>query len=246
MSSRGHAWLLVGLLWPVALLNYIDRQAIFSVFPLLSQDLSLSALQLGTLSTAFLWVYGLASPWSGFLADRLARRLLIVLSLVAWSLVTWWTGHVGGYAEMASARALMGITEACYMPAALALIAESHGESSRSLATGLHQSGIYAGIVLGGALGGWLGERYGWRACFDVLGLAGLGYAVVLGLALARVKPAATPGLAPARKPVCLPAMRELLGRPNVRIMLAVCAIASTATWTVFTGFPCTFMSAFT
>ncbi len=178
--KRFYPWLLVALLWVVALLNYLDRQVIFSVFPLVKADLAVSDVQLGLLGTAFLWVYGILSPFGGYLADRFGRRNIILASLGVWSAITLLTGYARSYPELLTARALMGISEACYLPAALAMIADYHGERTRSLATGLHQSGLYMGIVLGGAGGGWMGQQFGWRAAFVVLGGFGVAYAAVL------------------------------------------------------------------
>src|ERR1035437_8217872 len=166
-------WTLVGLLWFVAALNYLDRQLMYSIFPLLQADLKLSNMELGLLSTSFLWVYALCSPLSGFLADRLGRVPGIVGRLLGWSAVTWATGHAGSTSELQLARALMGLSQAAYLPAALALHNDYHGEKTRSLASGLHQSGIYFGAMIGGAVGGWLGQRYGWRVAFKVLGVLG-------------------------------------------------------------------------
>src|SRR5689334_20867194 len=134
-----YEWALVALLWVVALLNYLDRQIIFAVFPLLQADLHVSSVQLGFLGTSFLWVYGLLSPLGGYVADRFGKRSVILGSLVVWSAVTWLTGHARNYGELLIARGLMGISEACYLPAALALIADFHGSATRSRATGLHQ-----------------------------------------------------------------------------------------------------------
>jgi MFS family permease len=196
MSRPQYAWLLVGLLWVVGFLNYIDRQVIFSLFPLLEKELHLSGGELGLLSTVFLWVYGLASPFAGFTADRFGRVRVILVSLLIWSLVTWATGHARNYAELIAARALMGLSEACYLPAALALIADHHEEDTRSLATGLHQSGLYAGIVLGGVGGGWLGQNFGWRPPFTLLGVAGVIYFGLLAWGLRGAgKPAAAAAL---------------------------------------------------
>src|SRR5438128_3572998 len=160
VSSR-YAWLLIALLWVVGLLNYLDRQVIFSVFPLLQSEFRLSDAELGLLTPAFLWVYGILSPFAGFLADRGSRKKIIIASLAVWSVVTWLTGHASNFPQLLIARALMGISEACYIPAALALIADYHSERTRSLATGLHQSGLYVGIILGGGAGGWIGQNYG-------------------------------------------------------------------------------------
>ena len=180
MKSSRAAWLVVGLLWVVAMLNYLDRQVIFSLFPPIRADLKATDFQLGLLGAAFLWVYGLLSPFSGYLADKYDRVKVILVSLFVWSAVTWLTGHARGFNELLFARGLMGISEAAYLPAALALIADYHKPATRSLATGIHQSGLYAGIALGGVFGGWMGEHYGWRAAFASLGLVGVAYAVVL------------------------------------------------------------------
>jgi MFS transporter, Spinster family, sphingosine-1-phosphate transporter len=190
MNQQKYKWALVALLWVVAVLNYVDRQVIFSVFPLVQKEMDVSNVQLGLLGTAFLWVYGLLSPFGGYVADRFGRRWVILGSLVVWSAVTYLTGHARGYNELLTARALMGISEAFYLPAALALIADFHDGRTRSVATGLHQSGLYTGIVLGGAGGGWMGAQYGWRTAFLLLGGVGLAYALVLMVGL-RDRPAA-------------------------------------------------------
>ncbi|MCC7155702.1 MAG: MFS transporter [Bryobacterales bacterium] len=231
--SRIQPWLLVALLWVVATLNYLDRQVIFSLFPLLEKDLHATAAQLGLTSTVFLWVYGLLSPFAGYLADRFGRVRIIVASLLVWSAVTWLTGHARNMTELLAARALMGISEACYLPAALALIAEKHSERSRSLATGLHQSGLYTGIVLGGALGGWVGQTYGWRPIFGVLGGVGVAYAVVLALAL---RGAEAPVV--AERQAFTAAFRELMKTRGVPAVVAAFALFSVAGWIVYTWLP--------
>jgi predicted MFS family arabinose efflux permease len=234
MKPAQYAWVLVGLLWVVALLNYLDRQVIFSVFPLLQADLHLSTVQLGLLSTVFLWVYGLLSPVCGFAADRFGRRRMILFSLLVWSLVTWATGHARNFNELIGARALMGVSESCYIPAALALIADYHGERSRSLATGIHQSGLYIGIVLGGVGGGWLGEHYGWRPVFTILGVTGVVYMVVLALSLKRA-PAPRDAGSRVRELTFRAALRELLSLPSFWLMLTVFSVVAMANWVVYT-----------
>ena len=231
---KRYAWAVVALLWGAALLNYLDRQIVFSVLPLLEKDLRMTAFQMGLLGTVFLWVYGILSPLAGYLGDRWGRARIIVVSLLVWSAVTWATGHCRTAAELLAARALMGISEACYLPAALALIADYHGERSRSLATGLHISGIYAGIVVGGAGGGWMGEHYGWRAAFTVLGVAGVAYTALLQRTL-RESPRAA---AAPEAPGFLRSLRELIGLRGFVLLTAVFSTFSIANWIVYTWLP--------
>ena len=134
----------------------------------------------GDLMAVFLLVYGLFSPVGGYVADRCNRRWVIIVSLAVWSFITWLTGRAQNYDQMWWARALMGVSEACYIPAGLALIADFHSGGTRSRAIGVHQAGIYTGIILGG-MGGYIAESsYGWRAAFTWFGLAGVIYAGVL------------------------------------------------------------------
>jgi MFS transporter, Spinster family, sphingosine-1-phosphate transporter len=234
-SAGLYGWAIVALLWVVALLNYLDRQIIFSVFPLLKDDLRLSDRELGLLGAAFLWVYGLLSPISGFLADRFGRVRVIIVSLLVWSLITWLTGHARTFEELITARALMGLSEACYIPAALALIADYHARGKLSLATGIHTSGIYMGIILGGWGGGWMGEHYGWRYAFTVLGVFGVLYTLVLLPTLRGKETAAREEVA---KPRFLPALRELLSLPGFKTLTLVFGAFSLANWAIYTWLP--------
>lgn len=172
----------VALLFPVAMLNYLDRQIFSTMKKSMMADMHSIATdeQFGALMGIFLIVYGCFSPIGGYLADRFNRRWTVIVSLGVWSLVTWLTGHTHNYDQMWWARAAMGISEACYIPAALALIADFHTGPTRSRAVGIHQAGIYTGIALGG-LGGFIADSaYGWRAAFNWFGLAGVLYAFVL------------------------------------------------------------------
>lgn len=235
MTSRLHPWLLVALLWVVALLNYVDRQVAFSVFPLLRGDLKASDVELGLISTVFLFVYGLLSPFAGYLADRFGRVRVILFSLLVWSTVTFLTGHVNGIGEMLWTRALMGISEACYLPAALALIVEAHPQRSRSLAAGLHQSGTYTGMIMGGVWGGWMGEHYGWRPVFLILGGVGVGYFLVLWYFLRRREEKKA---AAGEKPRFLSSLRRLVATRGFLFLAAVFAATSIANWLIYTWLP--------
>jgi MFS transporter, Spinster family, sphingosine-1-phosphate transporter len=230
-----HPWLLVWLLWVVALLNYLDRQVIYSLFPLLGRELGAGSVELGLITTVFLWVYGLLSPFAGYLADRFGRVRVILSSLLVWSAVTWWTSHVGSMEELLWTRALMGISEAFYLPAALALIVETHPERSRSLATGLHQSGLYTGMIVGGAWGGWMGENYGWRPVFTILGATGVGWFIILSFFLRRVPER---NLEPVAKLPFGTSLRTLLRLRGFGVLALVFATISMANWLIYTWLP--------
>lgn len=186
------AWLVVGLLFPVALLNYLDRQMIASMKVSVMGDITDigSEANWGHMLASFKWVYAIFSPIGGYIADRFSRKLTICGSLFVWSLITWLTGHVGSFNELYWARTMMGISEAFYIPAALALIADYHRGGTRSLATGLHMIAISIGAGLGG-LGGLIAERGTWSSPFVMFGAIGVCYSVVLILFL-RDAPVAT------------------------------------------------------
>lgn len=222
------AWRLVGFLWFAVLLNYLDRQVIFSLLPLLRRELALSDAQMGLLATSFLWIYAAASLASGFAAARFGARRMILISLSFWSAVTLLTGLARSPGELLAARAIMGLSEAFYLPAALSLVAEVHSEATRGRATALHQSGIYVGLILGGTLGGWLGENFGWRMPFFLLGVIGLLYTPILAFILPatqRPRNAAAVGMR----------WREVLRIPGFPAMAGVFALFSMAGWVVVT-----------
>jgi MFS family permease len=198
------AWLIVGLLWIVGLLNYLDRVMIATMRLSIKEAIPMTDAQFGLLTTVFLLVYAVLSPFAGYLADRFNRSRVIIGSLFLWSFITWLTGHAKTYEQLLWTRALMGVSEACYIPAALALIADYHRGPTRSLANGIHLSGVVAGSALGG-IGGWLAERHGWAYAFDLFGLVGIGYSFVI-LWLLRGPPASEqPAGAP---PITVPRVR--------------------------------------
>ncbi len=177
------SWRVVILLMPVALLNYLDRQMLASMqSSVMSSIPSIGSEEnWGFMLGQFKWVYAFLSPIGGYVADRFSRRFTICGSLFVWSAVTWWTGHVTSYGELLWARSLMGISEAFYIPAALALIADYHTGSTRSRAVGLHQIAIYFGVIAGG-FGGYIAaaENLGWRFAFTACGVFGMLYALPL------------------------------------------------------------------
>ncbi len=228
-----YAWIVVGLLWPVALLNYMDRQMLAAMkFSVMADipDLD-SEAKWGLLPAWFKWVYALLSPVGGYLADRFNKKLLICASLFVWSLITWATGHAQTYDQLVWTRALMGVSEACYIPAALALIADYHAGGTRSRAVGVHQMAIYVGIIVGG-FSGYAADspHHGWRWAFDMAGLVGMIYAVPLFFLLRNAPRVHTEAEA---KPGVGRAFRELAGNPSFWMLVACFTLPALAGWVV-------------
>jgi MFS family permease len=177
------AWLVVALLCPVALLNYLDRQILAAMKTSVMHDIPTieSEANWGFMLGQFKWVYAVFSPLGGLLADRFSRKWTICGSLFVWSLITWWTGHVTTYDELLWTRSLMGISEALYIPAGLALITDFHPGPTRSRAVSYHQMAIYCGVIAGGFSGYLAADPdWGWRSVFTICGLCGIIYAFPL------------------------------------------------------------------
>lgn len=131
----------------------------------------------------FLWIYGFMSPVAGMIADRINRKWLIVGSLFVWSFVTLMMGYCTTFNQVYILRALMGVSEALYIPAGLSLITDYHQEKTRSLAVGIHMTGLYVGQALGG-FGATIAHAYSWETTFHWFGIVGIAYSVVLILFL--------------------------------------------------------------
>ncbi|EGK02324.1 MFS transporter [Dysgonomonas gadei] len=180
-SKKSYPWLVVAMLWLVALLNYLDRQMLSTMRPFMMEDISdlISATNFGRLMAIFLWIYAFMSPLSGMIADRLNRKWLIVISLFVWSGVTLTMGYAQNMDQLYILRAIMGISEAFYVPAGLSLIADYHQGKTRSLAIGFHTSGIYLGQALGG-FGATLAGFTSWQSTFHMFGVIGMLYSIIL------------------------------------------------------------------
>jgi MFS transporter, Spinster family, sphingosine-1-phosphate transporter len=232
--GRHYPWLVVALLVPVAMLNYLDRQMLASMKFSVMRDIPDIGLEAnwGSILALFKWVYAFLSPIGGYLADRYGRRQVIAGSLLVWSVVTWATGQATSYDELLAARAVMGISEAFYIPAALALIADYHLGATRSRAVGLHQMGIYVGVIIGG-FGGYAADdpALGWRWAFRTCGIVGAAYALPLFLllrnppmtALLRDTPRTSPGSA----------LRELARNRSFLLLVLYFTLPALAGWVV-------------
>ena len=180
-SKKSYPWLVVGMLWFVALLNYLDRQMLATMKPFMEVDITelVTATNFGRLMAIFLWIYAFMSPLSGIIADRLNRKWLIVISLFVWSAVTLSMGYAQNIDQLYILRAAMGVSEAFYVPAALSLIADYHQGKTRSLAIGFHTSGIYLGQAFGG-FGATIAAGTSWQFTFHSFGLVGMLYSLLL------------------------------------------------------------------
>lgn len=180
-NAKYYPWVVVGLLWVVALLNYMDRQMLSTMRPSMEVDIHelQSATNFGHLMAIFLWIYGFMSPVAGTIADKFSRKWLIVGSLFVWSAVTFAMGFANTFNQLMWLRGIMGVSEALYIPAGLSLIADFHKDKTRSLAIGIHMTGLYMGQALGG-FGATLAEAFTWHTAFRSFGLIGVIYALVL------------------------------------------------------------------
>jgi len=229
-NVSGYAWAVVALLWPVAMLNYLDRQMLSTIRASIRADMPsiVDDQHFGTLMAVFMWVYACLSPVGGYIADKFNRRRMVIASLFVWSAVTWATGHAQTYSQMLAARASMAISEAFYMPAALALITDFHTGRTRARAVGFHQSGIYAGLALGG-IGGYIAQTSSWRNCFTWFGIAGVLYSIVL-IAVLRDAPATSQANG-TKKVILSETLRALWSQPAFWILVIYFTLPAIAGW---------------
>jgi MFS family permease len=229
-SPGSYRWWMVAMLWLVCFANYADRQAIFSIFPPLQQEFSLSRLQLGILGSAFMWVYALSGPLAGWLCDRFSRRSVIIGALLFWSACTAATGVAQSFNQLVTCRALSGLGEAFYFPAAISLVASYHGRTTRSRAMSLHQSAVYVGSLAGGGVSAWLADRHGWRSPFTGFGIFGIVLALVLIIALREPKRGKSENAAamePEADRSFASGLFALLGNPAAMVLAAVFVCAN-------------------
>lgn len=180
-NSKYYPWMVVALLWVVALLNYMDRQMLSTMQEAMKIDIVElnKAEAFGALMAIFLWIYGFLSPVAGMVADRMSRKWLVVGSLFVWSFVTWMMGYADTFQQLYWLRAIMGVSEALYIPSALSLIADWHEGKSRSLAIGIHMTGFYVGQAIGG-FGATIAAIFSWHSTFHWFGIIGVAYSLLL------------------------------------------------------------------
>lgn len=239
-ADPNYKWVVVGLLFFAGFLNLEDRVVIFSVMPLIRSELHLTDLFVGALMSAFLWTYALTSPFAGYFGDRLSRKRVVVGCLCLWSLVTIAAGLVTSPAQLMTTRVLLAVTEAFYIPASLAIIADYHTSVTRAKAVATLVIGMNLGPIVGGAGAGWIGDHYGWRPTLVILGLAGVVLATLLGALLRDVPVGASDGtIVPAERRASLgEALREILRTPSVLVIMLSVGIFSLGAWMLITWLP--------
>jgi MFS family permease len=219
--TSNYKWAVVAMLWAICFCNYADRQAIFSVFPLLEREMHLTPVQLGLLGSAFAWVYGLAAPLAGMVVDRVRRKTAILGGLHAWSAICIATVFSQNFRHLFLFRAAEGLGETFYYPASMSLISDYHDRDTRSRAMGLHQTSVYVGTIGGGFFAGLIGQYYGWRLSFVVFGAAGIVLGLILHRYLKEPERGAERGLDSAPPPLPFPEfIRLVLRTPTVLCLM--------------------------
>src|SRR5207248_2452632 len=222
LAPERYRWAVVAMLWSICFFNYADRQAIFSVFPVIKTEMHLSDPQLGIIGSAFMWVYAASAPLAGLVADRFSRKGLILGGLIFWSAVTLCTAFCHEYWQLVAVRAIEGLGESFYFPASMSLISDYHGSGTRSRAMSIHQSSVYAGTIAGGSLAGYMGQYYGWRSSFYVFGWGGIVLAMVLIALLREPKRGAADVVVAAPTRGIGESLRGVFGHPMTPVLIGV------------------------
>ena len=233
LLSPNYKWYVVGMLWFIAFFNYADRQALSVSLPLIEKEMHLTTFQLGLISSAFAWIYGLGAPFAGLIVDRVRRKSAILFGLCAWSIICMSTALARTGGQLFGFMAAEGLGETFYFPASMSLVSDYHGKATRSRAMSLHQTSVYTGTILGSFFAGLIGQYYGWRYSFVTFGALGLVLALILHRFLREPRrgaaDAADVGRTEASSPVRVPvreALRIILTTPTVLSCLGgfICA----------------------
>ncbi len=233
-AARLAVWLLA-FMWVAYFLNYCDRQVTSALYSIFKSELAMTDRQCGLTGALFLWVYGVGCPIAGLLGDRFSKRLLVVLSLAVWSVVTIATGFATSAFSLLSLRAAMGVSEALYMPAAIALTAAAFSTAARSRALAVLTTAQICGNIGGSYFGGWMGDRGQWRVAFFALGAIGLVYAVPYALFLRNAPEEQAPADRPPRQRF---ALFELLRIPTFALTCVVFSAFVFGLWLLYSWLP--------
>jgi predicted MFS family arabinose efflux permease len=229
-------WLLIAYLWLCYVLNHADRQVVYTLFPALQREFGYSDAVVGLTGALFLWVYGLCSPLAGVAGDRWPKARLVTGSLIVWSGFTVLSGFSPNGSFLLACRALLGVSESLFMPAAYALMANAHAPETRSKAIAIFATSQMAGVAIGGSLSGYVAERFHWRVSFWLLGGAGVLLALPLwGFFRGAPRSFFRGGAAAAP---AFSGFLSLFGISSVRTVTAFVAIATFGLYLVYTWLP--------
>ncbi|MCG6536189.1 MAG: MFS transporter, partial [Syntrophales bacterium LBB04] len=181
-SPSKYGYYALSLLLAVNLLNYVDRQIIYAVFPLIKDAFTLSDTSLGFLGSAFMLCYMLSAPALGWLGDRTSRVKLASAGLAFWSVATSLSGLAASYHSLLLARISVGIGEASFGTVSPGLLSDYFPKEKRGRIISYFYLAIPVGSALGYILGGILGEKFGWQAAFLIVGLPGVLLAIPVWL----------------------------------------------------------------
>jgi len=220
-GASSYKWAVVAMLWSICVLNYADRQAIFSIFPKLQSEFGFDKVQLGLIGSAFMWVYAAGAPFAGVAGDLLRRKDLILGGCLFWSAITCMTGWCSKLWHFVAVRAAEGFGETFYFPASMSLLSDYHSAKTRSRAMSLHQSSVYIGTILGSWLGAWFAERHGWRVGFYFFGATGMVLALVLYRFLKEPARAAQDVLDPSEKISLREGLAAVFRTPSALLIMA-------------------------
>jgi MFS family permease len=236
-SIPAGAWKTVLLLFFVGCLNYLDRTMITTMRSSVVSEIPMTNAQFGFLSSVFLWVYAVCSPFAGFLSDNYSKSKLIVISLASWSGITIFSSEVTTFEELLFMRILLGVSEAFYMPAAMALIMDYHRGPTRSLASGIHVAGILTGQSLS-FMGGWMAEQFHWSTPFTCFGVVGILYAILLAVILRDTQAKQKKENAEKERISIREAFKSLFGSRSFLYLLCVWSLLYIVGWLVIGWMP--------
>jgi MFS family permease len=218
MISRPVA--LLSLLTVVNLLNFIDRQILYAIFPAVQSELGLADSQLGLAASAFIVVYMLVTPIAGYLGDRVRRLPVIGASVIVWSVASLASGSARTFYGLLAARSLVGVGEACYAPLSSSVLSDAFRKERHGTALSVFNLAVPVGSALGYVLGSAIAAAYGWRAAFYLVGAPGIAIGALLFLS----REPARGAMDPTGDSVSSTSLRELFANPVYRETTAAMA----------------------
>ena len=169
----GMRWMIIGLIFFITVINYIDRMTVSVLAPVITKDLGLSNTEFGAITTWFLIAYTISQAVSGKIYDRIGNKMGFVFSVVVWSVAAILHAFATGLTSLSAFRFMLGFGEAGNFPGAAKVAAEWFPQKERALAQGIFNSGVALGSIVAPPLIIFLQLSYGWKATFIFTGILG-------------------------------------------------------------------------